>query len=104
MSTHSTATCIAIVFSERQHPDEQHRIDVRVDLPCTVIQAIDASNLMTLYPQLDLTCCAIGIYGQLVTMETHLRPDDRIEIYRPLRQTHHEARRQRVRRTPDKKS
>jgi len=38
----------------------------------------------------------IGIYGQVVSLETKLSPDDRLEIYRPLLADPKEIRRKRT--------
>lgn len=50
----------------------------------SVINAIDLSGVLTLFPEIDLTQQAVGIFGKVVEYTTLLKPGDRIEIYRPL--------------------
>ena len=44
----------------------------------------------------ELTNCRVGIYGKLKTLETVLRDQDRLEIYRPLIADPKDARRRRA--------
>jgi len=48
----------------------------------TVKEALDQSHLLETFPELgDLS---VGIFSQPATYETILKPEDRIELYRPL--------------------
>lgn len=58
----------------------------QLDMPeaSTVASAIACSGLQQSHPEIDWTTHKLGIYGKLVSNDTQLRNDDRIEIYRPL--------------------
>ena len=77
-------------------PDLQIRKPVCVDAGATVQQAIMQSGVMRECTAIDLTVCRVGIYGKLKTLETVLRDQDRIEIYRPLIADPMDSRRRRV--------
>jgi len=77
-------------------PDLQIRKPVRVDAGATVQQAIMQSGVMRECTAIDLTVCRVGIYGKLKTLDTVLRDQDRIEIYRPLIADPMDTRRRRV--------
>lgn len=77
-------------------PDLQIRKPVRVDVGATVQQAIMQSGLLRECTAIDLTVCRVGIYGKLKTLDTVLREQDRIEIYRPLIADPMDSRRRRV--------
>ncbi|MBB71025.1 MAG: RnfH family protein [Legionellales bacterium] len=65
-------------------PDEQELLTLTVAAGTTVQQAIEASNILTKYPEIDLNENKVGIFSKLVSLDTVLRDKDRIEIYRPL--------------------
>ena len=50
----------------------------------TVEQAILQSGILDQFPEIALTENRIGIFGDFVKPSTILRPNDRLEIYRPL--------------------
>ena len=77
---------------------DQHAVmrPVRVAPGSTVEQAIVASGLLKEIPEIDLGVNPVGIYGKKKTLDTILRPLDRIEIYRPLRADPKESRRRRA--------
>lgn len=77
-------------------PDWQVLQSVTVLAGATVQQAIEASGILTLCPEIDLTQNAVGIYSQQVTLTTEVQEGDRIEIYRPLQIDPGEARRLRA--------
>lgn len=58
----------------------------RVELPeqSTVKSAIACSGLLQRHPEIDWRNNRIGIYGKLVSDDTPLQDNDRVEIYRPL--------------------
>ena len=55
-----------------------------VSAGCTVEQAIKRSGILDRFPEIDLIKNKLGIFGKLAQPGTHLQPNDRIEIYRPL--------------------
>jgi uncharacterized protein len=83
---------------------------IRLDVPkgCTVRQALIVSNLLShsveLNNDLENLEGRIGIFGKLVTLETILKPGDRIEIYRFLHFDPMEARRKRAKKHPIRSS
>ena len=77
-------------------PDKQ--ILKRLDVPegTTVAQAIALSKIIWQFPEIDLTKNKLGICGKLTKLDTTLRHQDRIEIYRPLIIEPKDARRRRA--------
>ena len=76
-------------------PDRQHLVHLELLPGSTVGEALDAASRMAPYKDLDLHGNNIGVYGRPVSRATVLRPDDRVEIYRPLLMDPRQARRQR---------
>lgn len=77
-------------------PDEQQVFALQVTQGATVCVAIEQSGVLAQYPEIDLNNQAVGIFGQIVTLETALEAGDRVEIYRPLTMDPMEARRVRA--------
>lgn len=57
---------------------------------------IRRSGLLEEIREIDLSCWRVGIYGKLKTLDTVLRDQDRVEIYRPLIADPMESRRKRA--------
>ena len=76
--------------------EKQVKIELSVEESCTVELAIQRSNIMKQFPEIQLAGIAVGIFGQLVKLDSHLQEGDRIEIYRPLTLDPKEARRLRA--------
>ncbi|MBU3823356.1 MAG: RnfH family protein [Candidatus Oceanisphaera merdipullorum] len=51
---------------------------------CDVAKVIAQSGILQLYPEIDLNVNMVGVFGKQVKLGSHLRPGDRVEIYRPL--------------------
>jgi uncharacterized protein len=63
--------------------------------PCaTVEDALHQSGLLITNP--EIVNLPVGIFAKQVTLQTRLKPGDRIEIYRPLTLDPKEKRRQRT--------
>ena len=62
----------------------QVRKAVQVAAGATIQQAIMQSGVLRECTAIDLTVSRVGIYGKLKTLDTVVRAQDRIEIYRPL--------------------
>lgn len=77
-------------------PREQHLVTLDVPEGATVREAVSASGMLARYPELDLEGGRYGIYGRLVKLDTPLRQQDRVEIYRPLLADPKAVRRQRA--------
>lgn len=76
-------------------PDTQVILEVRVDDGATIEQAIEQSNILQQFPEIDLSQCKAGIFGKLSKKTTELKAGDRVEIYRPLIADPKEVRRRR---------
>lgn len=78
--------------------------EVTLVLPAgaTVQQALLASGLLELHPDLDLAQARVGVWAKLRALDTLLRDRDRVEIYRPLLVDPKEARRLRYGRHREK--
>lgn len=77
-------------------PEAQTLQEVVVPHDATVRAAIEKSGVLRDWPEIDLTCLRVGVYGKLKTLDTALRDHDRIEIYRPLIADPKESRRKRA--------
>ncbi len=62
---------------------------------CTVLQALQASGLLQLFPGIDLNTVVVGVWGRKAGLDQPLRAQDRVEIYRPLTVDPKVARRER---------
>ena len=71
---------------------------MQVEHGATVGEAIALSGVTDRHPEIDLTRHRVAIFGRLVTLETALREQDRVEIVRPLIVDPKEARRRRAHR------
>lgn len=71
---------------------------VRVKLPsgATVQQALESCGLLQKYPEIDLKKNKFGVWNKLSKLDTVLRDQDRVEIYRPLIADPKEVRKQRA--------
>jgi len=63
---------------------EQVIIPVEVPDSATIEQAIEKSNILTRFPEIDLSKVKVGIFSKAATLKATLRAGDRIEIYRAL--------------------
>ena len=77
-------------------PVRQEIIEVSVRPGATVEQVIRASDLLTRFPEIDLTRQRVGIYGVIARLQDAVHDGDRVEIYRPLVADPKEARRKRA--------
>jgi hypothetical protein len=71
---------------------------VPVELPAgaTVMQAIEASGLMSQVPGLSVDPARLGVFSRKASPDQVLEAGDRVEIYRPLTLDPKEARRRRA--------
>jgi len=77
-------------------PEEQNIIAIEVSENCTVQQAIEQSNILDVYPEIDLAINKVGVFGKACKLADSLTEGDRIEIYRPLIIDPKEARKNRA--------
>lgn len=66
------------------HATKQSLIKLQVAAGSTVLAVIEQSNILTLWPEINLNEMKLGIFGKLVEKEQPVKNGDRIEIYRPL--------------------
>lgn len=85
---------VAVIYAD---PEIQIEKSVDIAIGSTVGEVIAASDIAGSLP-IGFTPTAIGIYGQLVDENHHVRDGDRVELYRPLRIDPKEARRRRAQR------
>ena len=84
-------------------PDKQYQLYVKVEQGSTVEQAINASGLLELRWEIDLSSNKVGVYSRPVKLDDVINEGDRIEIYRPLIADPKELRRQRAERAAESK-
>lgn len=65
-------------------PDEQVWLSVDVDQSSTVLSAIQVSNILDMFPGIDLDKQKVGIFGKATQLDSEVKEGDRVEIYRPL--------------------
>jgi putative ubiquitin-RnfH superfamily antitoxin RatB of RatAB toxin-antitoxin module len=76
--------------------ERQDVIPLTLPAGATLQQAIEASGLLAKYPEIDLAKGKFGIYSKLARLDSALRDQDRVEIYRPLIADPKEVRKQRA--------
>ena len=77
--------------------DQQYLRRIEVTDGSTVLDAIKASGVMDLTPDVALDLDRLGIFAKRVAADHLVESGDRIEIYRPLIVDPMEARRRRAR-------
>ncbi|WP_426357972.1 RnfH family protein [Pseudocolwellia sp. HL-MZ19] len=77
-------------------PTSQKIIEIKVDAESTIENAIKDSGIISIYPEIDLTVNAVGIWNRAAKLTDMLNDLDRIEIYRPLLADPKEVRKRRA--------
>jgi putative ubiquitin-RnfH superfamily antitoxin RatB of RatAB toxin-antitoxin module len=77
-------------------PNKQSLISIEVESGSTLKEAIEASGILEVFEQIDLTKDRVGIFSKFATLDTILREKDRVEIYRPLIADPKKARKERA--------
>ena len=62
----------------------------------TIGQAIEASGVLATFLEINLVTQPVGIFARKKTLDTVLRANDRVEIYRPLIADPKDSRRKRA--------
>ncbi|CAO96020.1 RnfH family protein [Erwinia tasmaniensis] len=83
-------------------PEKQYLYNVKVPQGSSVEQAIIASGLLQLRPEIDLQENKVGIFSRPVKLHDEVNGGDRVEIYRPLIADPKDLRRQRAERAAKK--
>ncbi len=86
---------VLVCFSPQ--PREVEEVALQLPPGTTVAQAVEASGLLAKHGLALDEHLAVGVWMKLKPLDTVLRQDDRVEIYRPLKVDPKEARRQRYR-------
>jgi len=87
------ALLVEVVYAR---PERQQVVRLEMAPGSTLEQGIRASGLLERYPEIDLAANKVGIFGQPARLDTPLRANDRVEIYRPLLIDPRESRRRRA--------
>ncbi len=74
-------------------PDALHVLQVEVAPGATLKEAIEASGLLSLEPELRGGALDVGVWNRVARLDAVVREGDRIEVYRPLTVDPKEARR-----------
>jgi uncharacterized protein len=77
-------------------PNKQSLISIEVESGSTLKEAIEASGILEVFEQIDLTKDRVGIFSKFATLDTILCEKDRVEIYRPLVADPKKARKERA--------
>lgn len=77
-------------------PDAAFLRALSLPVGSTLRQAVEQSGVLQQHPEIDLAINMVGIYGKKKTLDTVLRAQDRVEVYRPLQADPKEARRRRA--------
>ena len=77
-------------------PEKQVIISVDAEENCTIEKAIEQSEILKQFPEIDLEKNKVGIFGKVAMLTDTLRENDRVEIYRPLIADPKESRRARA--------
>lgn len=72
---------IEIAYATKQ---EQKILTLFVAENTTMLEAILQSQILDLFPQIDVQHLQVGIWGQSKPLNTLVSAGDRVEIYRPL--------------------
>ncbi|ADP09785.1 RnfH family protein [Erwinia pyrifoliae] len=83
-------------------PEKQYIYNVKVPQGSSVEQAIKASGLLQLRPEINLQENKVGIFSRPVKLKDEVNSGDRVEIYRPLIADPKDLRRQRAERAAKK--
>ncbi|EPJ48074.1 MAG: protein rnfH [Osedax symbiont Rs2] len=64
----------------------QKILTLQVEQGCTVYEAVVASNIVAVFPEIEVETIPMGIFGKAIRKprEEILREGDRVELYRPL--------------------
>ncbi len=65
-------------------PERQTLVAVDVPAGASVRDAIAASGVLALHPDIDASALKTGIFGKLAPLDAPVADGDRVEIYRPL--------------------
>ena len=65
-------------------PSRQVWLDVDVPEGATIMDAIERSNILKKFPEIDLEQQKVGVFSKISKLDAVLVDGDRVEIYRPI--------------------
>lgn len=95
MDTNKTIT-VEVVYAK---PEVQRVMVVEIKQGSSMEMAIQASGVLAIFPEIDLTKHKIGVFSKSRLLSDTVDAGDRIEIYRPLTIDPMEARRIKAKQT-----
>jgi len=75
---------------------KQDVVRLKLAAGATLQQAVEASGMLAKYPEIDVKKNKFGLWNKLSKLDSALRDNDRVEIYRPLIADPKEVRKQRA--------
>lgn len=84
---------VTLVYSPQAR--QVREVSLHLAANATVLQALQASGLLQLFPTINEETLMVGVWGRKAGLNQRLRAGDRVEIYRPLCVDPKAARRQR---------
>lgn len=72
---------VEIAYASQQ---QQKIIAIEVEVNSSLLQAIHQSQILKIFPEIDLQQWQVGVWGQVRPLTAQVNVGDRIEIYRPL--------------------
>lgn len=74
---------VEVVYARKER---QELIVVTLPAGATALEAIEASGIRAVFPEIDLTHQDVGVFGRVLKDPAHheVAEGDRVEIYRPL--------------------
>ena len=97
MGADASAPTISIEVSYAE-ADRQRTVPLEVPIGTTAREAAQRAGLTRYFPKLNAATAPLGVWGRRVDDAAALANGDRVEIYRPLRASAREQRRERARR------
>lgn len=73
---------VEVVYAK---PEKQWIINLTIHLPASILDAIHQSTILEHCSEIDLDKNKVGIFGEILALDTPLKENDRVEIYRPLK-------------------
>jgi len=72
---------IGVAYAE---PTRQVWLRIEVPPDSTVLDAIERSGILELFPAIDLATQQVGVFGKVTKLDAVLCAGDRVEVYRPI--------------------
>ncbi|MBX9817280.1 MAG: RnfH family protein [Burkholderiaceae bacterium] len=90
-----TESMFAVTVVLATGPRQVQICRLQVDAGCTATRAVQLSGLLLPLQEADIADLTVGVWGRKASGQQLLRPDDRVELYRPLQVDPKVARRER---------